>query len=140
MRGAWSLAAVAAVGCALAGEAVAQQWWNPARQNAYMRQVCHSATTALDLDECQYVAESLIGNLRDCMGNGSPYASLCASLLPGAQAQLAEVNGNPVLLEHRQDQWEAQRQANIRSMCATRHGGYFVGGYETCVRSYDIDP
>ena len=132
--------AVVAALAGLAAGAEAQGWWNPARQNSYMAQVCGAARTALDLDECQYVAESLIDNLRDCLRNGSPHAAQCAALLPGAEAQLARVNRDPTLLEHREDQRESQRQADIRALCASQNGGYFVGDYAPCVVGYDVDP
>ncbi len=115
-------------------------WWHPAKQNAYMHQVCATAGTAMELDECQYVAESLIDNLRDCIRQRSPYAATCVSLLPGAQAQLEHVNNDSTLLKHREDQREGQRQNSIRAYCAQVNGGYYSPGYMGCVRSRDIEP
>lgn len=115
-------------------------WWNPDRQNAYMHQVCAAASTAIDLDECQYVAESHIDNLRECIRRRSPYAAICARMLPEAEQELAEVNADPVLLEHRQEQREEQRRGAIRSACASANGGYFAGSYIPCVRQQGVDP
>lgn len=115
-------------------------WWNPAKQNAYMHQVCRRARSGIDKDECQYVAESLISNLTDCVRDGSPYARTCARLLPGARAQLARVNNDPTLQQHRQGQRRSQRNADIRALCAQENGGYHVGGYSSCTRSYGVEP
>lgn len=115
-------------------------WWHPAKMNAYMHQVCAAAQTGMDKDECQYTAEKLIENLQDCIRQRSPYASTCQNLLPGAQAQLAEVNNDPTLLEHRQDQREAQWEAGVRALCAQQNGGYFAGAYTSCTRNRGVDP
>jgi hypothetical protein len=115
-------------------------WWDPARQNAYMHQVCSAASTALQLDECQYVAESHIDNLRDCIRRRSPYASTCVRLLPDAENELAQVNADPVLQEHREDQREGQRRASIRAACAAQNGGYFAGLYIPCVQQQGVEP
>ena len=132
-----------AIASTLLGHGVAQaqsSWWNPSKMNAYLDQVCAAARTAIDLDECQYTAEKLIENLRDCIRQRSPYAGTCQSLLPGAQAQLARVNNNPVLLEHRQDQRDAQWAAGVRAICAQQNGGYFMGAYTSCVSNKGVDP
>jgi len=123
------------------GVAQAQSsWWDPAKMNAYMHQVCGAARTGMDKDECQYTAERLIDNLRDCIRQRSPYASTCQSLLPGAQAQLARVNNDSVLLEHRQGQRDAQWEAGVRALCAQQNGGYFAGAYSSCVSNRGVDP
>ena len=122
------------------GDAQAQSSWNPAKQHAYMRQVCAAARTGMDKDECQYVAESLIENLGRCIRQRSPYAGTCRDMLPEAQAQLRQVNNDPVLLDHRDDQREDQRRANIRALCASQNGGYYAGAYVACVRNAGADP
>jgi hypothetical protein len=138
-----SCLALLAIGSTLLGQGVAQaqsSWWNPAKMNAYLYQVCAAARTGVDKDECQYTAEKLIENLRDCIRQRSPYAATCQSLLPGAQAQLAEVNNDPVLLDHRQDQRDAQWEASVRAVCAQQNGGYFMGAYTSCVSNQGVDP
>ncbi len=120
------------------GPAAAQ--WNPERQYAYTRQQCAASRSAIEKDECQYNSESLIGNLRDCVREGSPYARRCAQLLPSAQGFLRRVNSSPVLQQHRAEQRGASEAAGIRSLCASQNGGYWAGSYVPCVRSYGIRP
>lgn len=88
--------------------AIAQ--WNPAKQFSYTENQCRNARTALQKDECQYNSESLTSNLRDCIRERSPYAAQCRSMLSQAEGFLRDVNRDPVLLEHRNQQWDAQRR------------------------------
>ncbi len=93
-----------------AGIVPANADWNPSKQYAYTKQQCASARTALQKDECQCNSESLTEGLRRCIKERSVYARQCEQMLPSAQEFLRNVNRDPVLLNHRNQQWNAQRQ------------------------------
>lgn len=87
----------------------AQAQWQPDKLYGNTQRACARARSGMDKDECQYLAEMLISNLRDCIHDGSPYASRCSRMLPNAQNMLNRVNGDPVLRNHRAEQREAAR-------------------------------
>ena len=74
-----------------------------------MQKVCRAARNYAEKDECQYVAGNMVDNLNDCMRNGSPHAQTCARMLPGARAQLARANGDPVWVGTRQQRMQRQQ-------------------------------
>lgn len=113
--------------------------WEPDRQYKIVREDCQTARTTTDLDGCQYWTENLIENLENCVRRGDARAPRCAELLPGAREQLAQVNSNPDLQEHRADQREGQRRAGASNLCAQQNGGYYMGGYWSCMRSYGFE-
>lgn len=98
-------------------------------QSQYARTKCNTARSALDMDECQYLAEMLIEGLQSCSrGRGGPYGSKCAAMMGEAQGMLARVNRNPVLLQHRSNQRGEQDYrnscfANIGTQCAAQCAG-----------------
>lgn len=84
--------------------------WEPNRQFNYAQNQCRGARAAIDKDECQYLTEKLEEALTDCINEGSPYARECARLLPRARQMHARANHDPVLRQHRQNQWDSQRE------------------------------
>jgi hypothetical protein len=98
--------ACAALTIAVTNKAAAQ--WNPHRQFAFAEEKCAVAQSGSDKDECQYLAEMLIDDLRRCMRRPGPLAAECASMLDDAKEMLAEVNRDPVLLQHRA--WQRAQQ------------------------------
>ncbi len=121
-------------------DAAFAEWWNPDAGYQYVTSQCARARSGIDKDECQYNSEKKIEQMRECISEGSPYARRCAQLLPHYQRLLKRVNSDSVLLEHRQNQREGSRQNSIRSLCASRNGGYYAGSYTSCVYGYGINP
>jgi hypothetical protein len=72
----------------------------------YARDKCSVAKDALDLDECQYLSELLIRDLRDCASMGGSYGAKCAGMLAKAEEMHQTATDDPVLVEHRREQAE----------------------------------
>ena len=104
-------AAIAITAGASVDEAGAQ--WSPQRQFSIAQQKCANAQSALDKDECQYLAEMLIEDLSACARRSGGQAGQCASMLGAAREMLAEVNRDPVLLGHRARQRAQQGQPYV---------------------------
>jgi hypothetical protein len=97
-------------------------------QADFARRKCSTARSALDLDECQYLSESLVRASQDCARLGGPYAARCATLAAEGKNMLGAVNQEPVLLQHRQEQRSQQNfgnscRANIGVQCMGQCGG-----------------
>jgi hypothetical protein len=113
MRNRLCVLCVALVWVAAASIDEAGAQWNPHRQFSNAQQKCAAARTALDKDECQYLAEMLIEDLGSCARRSGPQTGQCASMLPAAREMLATVNRDPVLLDHRARQRAQQGQPNV---------------------------
>jgi hypothetical protein len=116
------------------------QAFNPDNGHQYVTRQCANARSGMDKDECQYNSQNKIAQMRECIAAGGPQARRCAQLLPVYQRQLARVNRDPTLLDHRAGQREGSRQGSIRSLCASQNGGFHAGNYAGCVRGYGVNP
>ena len=114
--------------------------WDPDRQYEHARNSCATAQTNADLDGCQYSTEQLSENLESCSRNRDAVANRCAKLLPSAREQLAQVNRNPDLLDHRANQRQEMRDNSVRSACASANPPYFSQEYQSCARRNGVAP